>query len=82
MRVIEPVCSLVLACFFGAVGDDDAVIIEMVPFSVSREFSRGGTFFFGSVWLRLRNPRGYRIELLSFATGQVHSASHPFVKVV
>eukprot|EP00434_Breviolum_minutum_P041387 symbB.v1.2.036815.t2/scaffold5285.1/size28895/2 len=26
------------------------------------------------------NPRGYRIELLSFATGQVHSASHPFVQ--
>lgn len=25
------------------------------------------------------NPRGYRIELLSFSTGQVHSATHPFV---
>lgn len=29
-----------------------------------------------------KNPRGYRIELLSFATGQVHSASHPFVKAM
>eukprot|EP00437_Effrenium_voratum_P006675 CAMPEP_0181435656 /NCGR_PEP_ID=MMETSP1110-20121109/20446_1 /TAXON_ID=174948 /ORGANISM="Symbiodinium sp., Strain CCMP421" /LENGTH=784 /DNA_ID=CAMNT_0023559199 /DNA_START=43 /DNA_END=2397 /DNA_ORIENTATION=+ len=26
------------------------------------------------------NPRGYRIELLSFSTGQVHSATHPFVE--
>ena len=28
------------------------------------------------------NPRGYRIELLSFSTGQVHSDSHPFVKAM
>ena len=26
------------------------------------------------------NPRGYRIELLGFSTGQVHSATHPFVQ--
>ncbi|CAK9014216.1 GTPase Obg (GTP-binding protein Obg) [Durusdinium trenchii] len=29
-----------------------------------------------------KNPRGYRIELLSFATGQVHGASHPFVRAM
>ena len=28
------------------------------------------------------NPRGYRVELLSFSTSQVHSATHPFVKAM
>lgn len=29
-----------------------------------------------------KNPRGYRIELLSFSTAQVHSPEHPFVKAM
>ncbi|CAJ1379659.1 unnamed protein product, partial [Effrenium voratum] len=28
------------------------------------------------------NPRGYRIDLMSFSTSQVHSPSHPFVRAM
>eukprot|EP00928_Gymnodinium_smaydae_P031478 TRINITY_DN23089_c0_g1_i1.p1 TRINITY_DN23089_c0_g1~~TRINITY_DN23089_c0_g1_i1.p1 ORF type:complete len:776 (-),score=98.57 TRINITY_DN23089_c0_g1_i1:174-2501(-) len=28
------------------------------------------------------NPRGYRVELMSFATKQVHSADHPYTKAM